>query len=541
MRTTGKISGYVIAVCITLTISLVFGVLAYFHCHMEVDEGAQPMLFLSLSLLSAIAGLLIALESYLRLYKTFFRHFSDVETFAEALGKGDLPPRLSPVLNCAPELATVAQSMNFLRDRLCNTLGKLKNSYEREKAANAAAEKASALNFQFINRLSPELRTPLNSILGFDAVIRSDIAKGCYDRKLEKLTLAIEQNAEALQRQLNRLLDVSSLTVQHNKQQITEFVTEDFLRNLIDANNFALPSDDIQLVGSYPPDMPPMLCTDHDKLWAILGTLIRIQASASGPGEVLSCGCRKREDNVEFYVRDNRRSNCREQLAVLYNLHGKIRRPDGEVTMPADSIGFCFFFLAERTADLGGRLEAETNDFSRSEFKLIFPAWEVIPDNVANTSPLRMTNNLRHQGEKNTPRYAIPPSIEGGSHRRLRILIADNDRDNLRILKSLLEAEGHDIDMVTDGVDLLPVVREGNFDLALIALSLPQINVLEAIGKLEMGEESGQLPVIAMTGALNNEILSGLMRYGVHRCLVKPLHFEQIGRIVLQNAKPEKE
>ena len=184
MRTTGKISGYVIAVCITLTISLVFGVLAYFHCHMEVDEGAQPMLFLSLSLLSAIAGLLIALESYLRLYKTFFRHFSDVETFAEALGKGDLPPRLSPVLNCAPELATVAQSMNFLRDRLCNTLGKLKNSYEREKAANAAAEKASALNFQFINRLSPELRTPLNSILGFDAVIRSDIAKGCYDRKL---------------------------------------------------------------------------------------------------------------------------------------------------------------------------------------------------------------------------------------------------------------------------------------------------------------------------------------------------------------------
>src|ERR1017187_1324643 len=64
----------------------------------------------------------------------------------------------------------------------------------------------------------------------------------------------------------------------------------------------------------------------------------------------------------------------------------------------------------------------------------------------------------------------------------LRILLADSDLQHMRTLREGLSASGHSVLGVADGLEAVQQIRHAAFDLVVLDLDLPVLDVVAAVG-----------------------------------------------------------
>lgn len=108
----------------------------------------------------------------------------------------------------------------------------------------------------------------------------------------------------------------------------------------------------------------------------------------------------------------------------------------------------------------------------------------------------------------------------------MRILIVEDDPRIAKFLEKGLIAEGHFCTVATDGKTGLALALEGDFDLVLLDLILPEMHGHEVCQELRMQKRA--IPVIILTGmdSLNN-IVEGL-RMGADDYITKPFAYEEL-------------
>lgn len=90
---------------------------------------------------------------------------------------------------------------------------------------------------------------------------------------------------------------------------------------------------------------------------------------------------------------------------------------------------------------------------------------------------------------------AMPAQLQ-----RLRILVADDDRDAVGTLLELLRDEGHEARGVYTGLDVLDSVRDFAPDAVLLDIGMPHINGYEVARELRLRYASARPLLIAVTG-----------------------------------------
>src|SRR5262245_59818578 len=84
--------------------------------------------------------------------------------------------------------------------------------------------------------------------------------------------------------------------------------------------------------------------------------------------------------------------------------------------------------------------------------------------------------------------------------RRLRVLVADDDRDLVMSLTALLRAEGHEVFGVHHGGDVVETVAEFAPDALLLDIGLPQQSGYEIARVLRERYGSARPVIVAITG-----------------------------------------
>ena len=115
----------------------------------------------------------------------------------------------------------------------------------------------------------------------------------------------------------------------------------------------------------------------------------------------------------------------------------------------------------------------------------------------------------------------------------LKILIVDDDKMLLSVLKTTLEDEGHKVMTCGNGVEAIAKCRAQNFDLIITDLKMPGASGLEVLS--EALKISPEILVILVTGYGTLESATQAIRQGAYDYLTKPFKLEEI-KIVVNNA-----
>jgi class 3 adenylate cyclase/CheY-like chemotaxis protein len=104
-----------------------------------------------------------------------------------------------------------------------------------------------------------------------------------------------------------------------------------------------------------------------------------------------------------------------------------------------------------------------------------------------------------------------------------RVLIADDNAANLRILRTRLTADGYEVVTAADGAEALTVAHEAKPDLILLDIMMPKIDGIEVCRTLKKQQNPSFIPIILVTAMADaKDIVAGL-EAGADEYLTKPV------------------
>jgi two-component system sensor histidine kinase RpfC len=105
-----------------------------------------------------------------------------------------------------------------------------------------------------------------------------------------------------------------------------------------------------------------------------------------------------------------------------------------------------------------------------------------------------------------------------------RLLVAEDDTVNARLIASLLRRAGCEVTLVRDGGAALQAASSQEFDLAFIDLRMPVMDGIDFTRAYRAQEEAGRhLPIIAITANAAEETRAQCLRAGMDEFVIKPI------------------
>jgi adenylate cyclase len=104
-----------------------------------------------------------------------------------------------------------------------------------------------------------------------------------------------------------------------------------------------------------------------------------------------------------------------------------------------------------------------------------------------------------------------------------RVLIADDNTANLRILRTRLAADGYDVVTAADGEEALATAHHSDPDLILLDIMMPKVDGIEVCRRLKKEQGPSFIPIILVTAMTDaKDIVAGL-EAGADEYLTKPV------------------
>mgnify|MGYP001828104844 CR=1 FL=1 len=111
---------------------------------------------------------------------------------------------------------------------------------------------------------------------------------------------------------------------------------------------------------------------------------------------------------------------------------------------------------------------------------------------------------------------------------KARILIADDEPHIRRILQFLLEKEGFEVQLASDGEEAWKAVASFHPDLVLLDVMMPAMDGFDVLKIIRTGFETARLPVILLTAKGEEEDKVRGLRGGANDYIIKPFNHDEL-------------
>lgn len=138
---------------------------------------------------------------------------------------------------------------------------------------------------------------------------------------------------------------------------------------------------------------------------------------------------------------------------------------------------------------------------------------------------------------------AIPdpgnPILPDAPVRKLRLLAAEDNPINQRLIAHLLEKEGHSIKVVEDGAAAVIASRKDHYDAILVDIQMPNMDGYEATHNIRQYEHAAgeHVPIIAMTAHAMKGDREKCLAAGMDDYIAKPLHKQELLRVLYEHTQ----
>jgi CheY-like chemotaxis protein len=128
------------------------------------------------------------------------------------------------------------------------------------------------------------------------------------------------------------------------------------------------------------------------------------------------------------------------------------------------------------------------------------------------------------------PASGAPMARPGNGNERMsrKVLIVDDNADNLMIMRTILESRGFAVQVAQSGPEALAHMERDVPDVILLDVMMPKMNGLEVLERLKASHATSRVPVIMVTAKVQDEDVMRGYQYGADYYITKPCTAEQL-------------
>ncbi len=395
-------------------------------------------------------------------------------------------------------------------------------AYQKELiSAKESADRANAAKTEFLLRISHDIRTPINGIMGM-----LDI-EDKYFNDIDKLTECrskIRDASKLLLDLINEVLDMSKLETGEILLEEIPFDLHGLIREVYYALKKQADDRNIDIIFENCDIKNECLIGSPVHLKRIIMNIIgnAIKYNKEHGKIYIDCCITKKDDyaaneiNLKFRCRDTGIGMSQEFLEHVFEPFTQEHK-SSRTKYTGSGLGMS---ITKSIVDkMGGEISAQSVKDMGTTFVVTVPLKIGESDDTDDTAKTALNNNS---------------SLKGAT-----VILAEDNELNMEIAKFMLEEAGAHVIEAWNGkeaVDIFAGSKEKEIDAVLLDIMMPVLNGYEAARQIRAMDrpDARTVPIIAMTANAFAEDRMAAIKAGMNDHITKPLDSEKVIRTVMR-------
>lgn len=386
------------------------------------------------------------------------------------------------------------------------------NENKRQELLKMQKEIESSRNQtkNLLANVSHELRTPITAINGMTEIL--------LQRQLDESLMGqiddIHQSGQRIQSQINGILDYAELNT--GTMVLNEQVYN--VRELVDRCAYALYAnrDGKNLAVSVDVDsaIPTFLYGDGEKIVRAMHQLIDNAYKFTNYGSIRLRVFSRREDygiNLIFEVSDTGVGMSKE---LIHRLFEGAYKEDADSARLTSGLGIGFTIAHELTRAMNGFIYVKSRVGNGTDIRVTIPQKPAV---IEAKKPIEPVKEEQTTAPGNT-----------------RILVIDDERLNLKVVRGMLETVGYQVKIAEGGSEGLALCELEDFDFIFLDYMMPGMDGEETLRRIRSVRNGfyQQVPIVALTANAASSARVQLLELGFDEFVEKPVEIERLKRVV---------
>lgn len=428
-----------------------------------------------------------------------------------------------PISDAHDELDVFCMGFNTYIEELKSTMVSKKlveTINEKLVEEKERSEQLALTRDQFLSSMSHEIRTPLNGILGFtDLLLGSSDLESEEKEKLEYIKIS----GDILLVIINDILDLAKMesgqlvlsSKSFNINQLAQLTHDTFL--------VKIQKKEIDFQVFVDEKVPAILTGDSVRISQILFNLVGNSVKFTpAEGKIrLKIKLEEEEDDsfvVKITVKDSGIGIPTDELAGIFTPFSKV---DSDELKKYRRVGLGLAIVKKIVTLMNGEIEVKSKVGSGTKFIMRLP----FPKNDYHLSASKLFLD----------KEMLTTVIEIDETKRIKVLLAENNRINQILVQKVLSKFNIDCVVVSNGKLAVDAVVQEDFDVVLLDLMMPVMNGYEAASAIRSlkNHTKKNIPIIALSAVVTDSVTEICKAIGINKYISKPFDSEELYSVII--------
>ena len=337
--------------------------------------------------------------------------------------------------------------------------------------------------------------------------------------RVEELASNLQKGANSLNDILGDILDLSKIESGKIELEVSPISIPQIIDESLSLFRHTIKKKQLELQVQTDKELPDYMIGDSLRIKLAPANLMSHAVKYTREGgisiKVNVEKCSNRNSILHFCITDSGIGIPADKLTTIFE---PFAQGDPSITRAFGGTGLGLSISKQLVELMGGRIWAESDaEHTRMQFTVVLD----LPDEGKISSS--------QQAEESETKVTRNPQDLG------KVLLAEDDKINRKMISLWLEKLGCSVDAVTTGKEALETLEENTYGMILMDVSMPEVDGLEATREIRKYPEEHpnyKVPIIGITAHVQDEEIHSFIGAGMNVVLKKPFNKNELQALI---------